>query len=400
MFGRVVHRVGVALVVAGYLTLSFVGYTLWGTSLSEQRAQAQLETSFSEQLAETAPPSVVDTSVGSDGAMTPIDTAADSREVAFFTPTSARAVAGEALARLWIPSINVERLAVHGTSYRNLQGGPGHFLKSALPGHVGNTAFAGHRTTYGAPFERLDELQRGDSIWVRTVEGQFRYEVTEQYVVDPSDVWVVKATDDAVLTLVTCHPRWSNSSRLVVRGKLVGESVETFKEREAASSSAALVASSEPSGPTLTAPLPMDPFESSSGASSGASSSLPAGLAPVTPVGALATTALGSTTTPQAAVPTTTPQAAMSDGPVTTVASSASVADDTEAEWGSWSKDSGEWLVVAGWSLLMLLGAVAARVFWRRGHGWRVLAVGCAVAGLSAQWMWCATLTGVVPSSL
>ena len=42
--------------------------------------------------------------------------------------------------------------------------GPGHYPETQLPGQRGTVAIAGHRTTYGAPFHNLDELDRGDRI--------------------------------------------------------------------------------------------------------------------------------------------------------------------------------------------------------------------------------------------
>jgi len=80
----------------------------------------------------------------------------------------------------------------------------------------GNSAIAGHRTTYGAPFFRLDELVAGDEILVTTRQGEFTYEVSERIVVRPSQNEVLAATDDNRLTLTTCHPRFSASQRLIV----------------------------------------------------------------------------------------------------------------------------------------------------------------------------------------
>ena len=361
---RIVMRLGTSLIVLGYLTLSFVGYTLWGTALSEQRAQRALSTSFDAEIAAAGPTAPTT----SQGALDPAEPAevADSREVEFFTASEAQVKAGEPLARLWIPRIGLERLAVHGTTYGDLKSGPGHFAKTVLPGHVGNTAFAGHRTTYGAPFGRLEELQRGDSIWVRTVEGQFRYEVTEQHIVAPSDVWVVKSTDESVITLVTCHPRWSDSSRLIVRGKLVGESVESFRTQE-----------------TVVGSLP------------------DAVSAPVT-----------NTTVPPTQIPPTTvtvDQPPITSQPQSGSPSSLDTIESTpgggtdvanEAVLGSWATNSAAWIAVVGWSLVMLAAWVGTKALWRRGSWRRLAAVGCVMGGLVAQWMWCANLTSIVPASL
>ena len=56
---------------------------------------------------------------------------------------------------------------VEGVSLADLKKGPGHYPETPLPGQEGNAAIAGHRTTYGAPFHRLDELKPGDEITSR-----------------------------------------------------------------------------------------------------------------------------------------------------------------------------------------------------------------------------------------
>ena len=63
-----------------------------------------------------------------------------------------------------IPAINVDQITVEGVSVEDLRKGPGHYPSTPNPGQAGNSAIAGHRTTYGAPFHRVDELQPGDEI--------------------------------------------------------------------------------------------------------------------------------------------------------------------------------------------------------------------------------------------
>ena len=98
---------------------------------------------------------------------------------------------GNALAIISIPKIGVNQYVVEGVDVDDLRKGPGHYPFTQLPGHAGNTAIAGHRTTYGAPFGDLDQLAAGDRITVTTVQGKFTYQVTSQLVVDPSDVAVL-----------------------------------------------------------------------------------------------------------------------------------------------------------------------------------------------------------------
>ena len=52
-------------------------------------------------------------------------------------------------------------IVVSGTDEGDLALGPGHYLGTAMPGQAGNVAIAGHRTTHGAPFNRLAALGAG-----------------------------------------------------------------------------------------------------------------------------------------------------------------------------------------------------------------------------------------------
>lgn len=130
---------------------------------------------------------------------------------------------GHALTRLEIPKLDVDVVVVQGTSPAALRAGAGHYPKTPLPGEPGNVAIAGHRTTYGKPFNRLNELARGDRIILTTPVGRDVYEVSK-------DPWVVEAHDwspireypaeGAWLTLTTCHPEGSADYRIVVRASL------------------------------------------------------------------------------------------------------------------------------------------------------------------------------------
>ncbi|MGH3443526.1 MAG: class E sortase, partial [Nitriliruptorales bacterium] len=118
-------------------------------------------------------------------------------------------------------------VAVEGVSREQLQRGPGHYPGTALPGEDGNVVISGHRTTYGAPFFRLDELQPGDRIHVLDrARQEWVYEVRKSQVVAPTALWVTErdplGTGAPMLTLTTCHPRFSSAQRLIVFAELVG----------------------------------------------------------------------------------------------------------------------------------------------------------------------------------
>jgi sortase A len=136
---------------------------------------------------------------------------------------------GDALTRIKIPAIGVDTVVVEGTSASALRAGAGHYPSTPLPCEQGNVGIAGHRTTYGKPFNQLDRLKNGDVVILETPVGTCTYTVTaEPRVIMPNDLSVV-ANDPAkqMLTLTTCHPKGSASRRLVVqatRTKGLGQS--------------------------------------------------------------------------------------------------------------------------------------------------------------------------------
>lgn len=226
-WARAVGGVGRVLVTLGVLVLLFVAYQLWGTGLREARAQDALRSQFDAQLAAagtttsrpttTVPPTTVPGTTIATTTTEPTTTIAPNATV----PLTKGLREGDALARIVIPKIGVDRIVVAGVARRDLQKGPGHYPETPLPGQKGNAAIAGHRTTYGAPFNRIDELAKGDEIWVTTVKGTYRYVLSrDPFVVAPTDLSVVRNTKGAVLTLTACHPKYSARQRIVVRADL------------------------------------------------------------------------------------------------------------------------------------------------------------------------------------
>jgi sortase A len=129
---------------------------------------------------------------------------------------------GDPLTRIKIPSIGVDTVVVEGTSASALKAGAGHYPDTPLPCEAGNVAIAGHRTTYGKPFNQLDRLKTGDVVILETPIGSCTYEITvEPRVILPTDLSVVANDPGAqMLTLTTCHPKGSASRRLYVQAKL------------------------------------------------------------------------------------------------------------------------------------------------------------------------------------
>ena len=120
-----------------------------------------------------------------------------------------------------IPKLDLKVCVAEGTDNEILKYAVGHFANTAMPGEKGNFSVAGHRSyTYGEYFNRLDELEIGDAITVKTKENEYTYTVYDIQVVLPEDISVLDSTDDATITLVTCTPIRVATHRLIVKGRL------------------------------------------------------------------------------------------------------------------------------------------------------------------------------------
>lgn len=199
---RIIGGVGRGLVTIGILILLFVAYQLWGTGLYEAREQDRLQSQFAKELAKEK---------------------AEAHREATATTTTVPQIpppVGDPVGIIQIPKIGLVRAVIQGIGVPDLRKGPGHYPATPLPGQLGNAAVAGHRTTYGAPFNRVDELAIGDPIIVTTLAGEYRYKVTQQLVVTPKQVSVLDPTPNATLTLTTCNPKFSAKERLVIHAAL------------------------------------------------------------------------------------------------------------------------------------------------------------------------------------
>lgn len=195
------RRVG-RQVLSGVITLLFVAgagmfsYPFFTDIYTSQIVQERLAVEFDEQLG--------------------------GFEFETFEEWEASVEPGRALTKIVIPDLDVETLVVHGTSPQALRAGAGHYPNTPLPGQAGNVAIAGHRTTYGKPFNRVDELNPGDRVWLITPVGEYEYAVSQDpWVTGPRDWSVIEPTVEPTLTLTTCHPKGSAAQRLIVRATLV-----------------------------------------------------------------------------------------------------------------------------------------------------------------------------------
>ncbi len=140
---------------------------------------------------------------------------------------------GTGIARISAPSMGVNDVTVvEGTDTSSLQRGPGHYTASdnkltqeagdgsAFPGQGKTVGIAGHRTTYGAPFNRMDDVEPGDEITLEMPYATFTYVVQKVEIVDPNEISVVENVGYERLVLSACHPLYSAAQRIITFAKL------------------------------------------------------------------------------------------------------------------------------------------------------------------------------------
>lgn len=212
---------GELLLTAGVLVLLFASWQLWigdiiigaennakGAELSQQWSEAPL----------AAPP-------------TPIEQDGD---VVYEPPVLEHPADAEIFANMHVPRFGADynvNIAGGTSRARTLDRiGIGLYEQSKMPGEVGNFSLAGHRTTWGKPFNKIDKLKLGDAIVVETQEGWFTYRFRTLEYVEPTAVDVLfdvpqmpqLDTDERYITLTACSPLYSLAERIVAYGVFEG----------------------------------------------------------------------------------------------------------------------------------------------------------------------------------
>jgi sortase A len=329
---------GRVLLVTGLLVLAFVAYQLWGTGIQAAQSQDELEEEFEAALSATStsaptttPPPTTTTDPGTAGSAPSTSASPSTAPTTTSAPATPAVHEGDPIARLEIPRIGHDWIVVAGVRVEDLRKGPGHYPDTPLPGQEGNVAIAGHRTTYGAPFERINELEPGDEIILTTFTGRFVYRMAGQRIVPPTDGSVLDPTPTPVVTLTSCHPKYSARERIVVQALFDADASDALAP---AAPGYAPAAGSEPAAAT-TAP--------------------PTTAAPATAEGSAAPA--DTTAAPAAVVVTTSPAPSRSPS-----------ADALEH---GWFDDQDAWPQVALWGgVLLLISFAAWRLGKRTGRDW------------------------------
>jgi sortase A len=146
----------------------------------------------------------------------------DQQRIAFLARSMRRDVHdGQAIGRLKIPHIHANFVMVEGTDAASLRKGPGHYPATPFPGMPGTVGVAGHRTTYLAPFNKLDKLRKGDEVRLEMPYATVTYRVEQTRIVKPTAVWVTRRVGYDRLVMTACHPKYSAAKRIAVFARQV-----------------------------------------------------------------------------------------------------------------------------------------------------------------------------------
>jgi sortase A len=209
----VLHTLSTVLIVSGVLLLADAGLTIvWQEPLSavyNKIQQSKLAGQLEDDVAKLAPTPL------EERALRSLPDAGS--RIAFAARALDRKIkTGQPIGRIEIGAIGVDKVLVEGTTTSVLPKGPGHYPATPLPGAPGTVAFAGHRTTYGAPFRNVDKLDPGDRIDLEMPYAKVTYEVERLRIVKPTDTWVTERVKYNRLVLTACHPLYSAKQRIVV----------------------------------------------------------------------------------------------------------------------------------------------------------------------------------------
>jgi sortase A len=214
---RALRSLSTVLIISGLLMLLDAGLTLvWQEPVSAAYAKI-VQGSLGNDLRELelAKPSSLDLA-----ALRKLAT--EKRRMAFLArKLRADTARGAAVGRIKITKIKANFVLVNGTDGPSLRKGPGIYDDVPFPGAPGTTAIAGHRTTYLAPFRKVDKLERGDEVVVEMPYGIFTYEIEKTRIVKPNALYVINRVKYDRLVLSACHPLYSAAKRFIVFARLV-----------------------------------------------------------------------------------------------------------------------------------------------------------------------------------
>lgn len=205
--------IGELFITVGVVVLLYVAWQMWVGdwigATEKQQAAAELSEQWAQEAASLPDPPIAE----------PVDAPVE-------IPVLDQPADGETFAVMRIPRFGADyQVPIAGgvSRERTLDDiGIGHYPDTAMPGGLGNFAVAGHRVTYGKPFNRMAELRLGDAIVVETRDGWYTYRFRSMEYVKPTRVEVlapvpqhpdIPATE-RYISMTACSPMWSLAERI------------------------------------------------------------------------------------------------------------------------------------------------------------------------------------------
>ena len=220
------RRFGTVLIVGGLLVLAYAAAVLFWrdpvTDLYNRYQQNKLESALEREFEAWdagPPPAVADAGDGEEQ-----EEAADRPRRPRRRATRAASCEGSSRAK---PSgASTSRGSASRRSSSTAPAGArtfartGHYERTTVPGLGKTVGIAGHRTTFGAPFRKIDKIKAGDEITLEMPYATFRYRVFQHEIVDEKDWSVIRSRGFDTLMLSACHPLYGSSERWIVYARL------------------------------------------------------------------------------------------------------------------------------------------------------------------------------------
>ncbi len=207
----VIGVIGELLITAGVFVFLFLGWQLWLNDLVVGAEQNSEALDFGRELGITAAPPTETEPTEPAGNGEPVITAA--------------AESGARFANIYVPRFGADyvRTVAEGEGDLLLRTNIGHYPDTQMPGEVGNFAVAAHRTTWGAPFNKIADLRVGDRIYVQTADGWYTYTFRSMEYVVPEGVEVLEPVPQQpdvpatgrIMTMTSCNPINSAAERII-----------------------------------------------------------------------------------------------------------------------------------------------------------------------------------------
>lgn len=217
----VLSILGEVLITLGVVVLLYVSYQMWiGDLIIGSQKHAEASALVEKWQSEPAPSPTT----------APEETAPEATPTApaeTVIPVRAQPEHGEQFGVMFVPRFGADWqfTIASGVTRSDIldRGEIGHYPDTAMPGEVGNTVYAAHRWTSGAPFDPIDRLVVGDAIVIQTQDGWYTYRFRTLEYVQDTEVEVLSpvpqqpsvAADERYLTLTSCAPKLNMLERII-----------------------------------------------------------------------------------------------------------------------------------------------------------------------------------------